>query len=149
MRSRRESHGEQGTLSIETVIALPVLMVTILICMQIFLLYFARSIALAAAQEGVRAARAEHASHGSGAAVARRYASRTAGGFLTTISASTSLTDSTVRVQVHGRALSLVPFLPSFAVEAESIGAIERFTVPSGGTGHPGAQRGLAGEAGR
>src|SRR4051812_24156254 len=100
MEREKGVRGERGALSVETVIALPVLMMTILVCMQVFLLYFAHSIALAAAQEGVRAARAEHASRGSGATVAQQYATRTAGGFLSGISASTTVTSTAVRVQV-------------------------------------------------
>lgn len=127
---------ERGSSTAETVIAMSILMMTILAGMQVVLLFFARSIALAAAQEGVRAARAESASRTAGSAVARGYAERTASGFLTSISA-TSSTDggrgagpATVRVIVRGQSLSLVPFIESIPVEGEAAGALEEFSVP-------------------
>lgn len=129
----RSANRDRGSVSIEAVIAVPVLMLTIAACMQVALLFFARSIALAAAQEGVRAARAEHASRVAAGPVAQRYAANTAGGFLSSISASASGDATTIRVRVRGQALSLVPFLPSIGVEAEAAGVIERFTTPSGG----------------
>ncbi|MBN6050739.1 pilus assembly protein, partial [Nonomuraea sp. RK-328] len=108
----------------------PVVMLTILAGMQVCLLFFARSVALAAAQEGVRAARADGASRTTGTDVARGYAERTAGSFLDSISASSTTDATTVRVTVQGRSLSLVPFLPSIPVAQEAAGAIERFTTP-------------------
>ncbi|NRQ32100.1 hypothetical protein HII36_09650 [Nonomuraea sp. NN258] len=111
---------------------LTVLMLTILACMQVILLYFARSVALAAAQEGVRASRAENASRTAGAAVAERYAEQTAGGFLSGISASMKETGpDNVRVMVAGQSLSLVPFLASIPVEEEAAGVIEEFNPPA------------------
>ncbi|WP_433498866.1 TadE/TadG family type IV pilus assembly protein [Sphaerimonospora sp. CA-214678] len=126
----RRVSDERGIISAEVVIALPVVMLTILACMQLCLLFFAQSVALAAAQEGVRAARADGAPRSAGAAVARSYAERTAGGFLHAISASSGGDATTVRVTVRGRSLSLVPFLPSIQVTEEAAGAVERFTSP-------------------
>ncbi|WP_084965778.1 TadE family protein [Thermoactinospora rubra] len=122
--------GERGAVTAEVVIVLPVVMLTILACMQVCLVFFGQSVALAAAQEGVRAARAEGASRTAGAAVARRYAERTAGGFLHSVTASNAGGATTIRVIVRGRTLSLVPFLPSIPVVAEAAGAVERFTTP-------------------
>ncbi len=121
---------EQGSISAEVMIALPAVMFTILVCMQLCLLFFAQSVALAAAQQGVRAARADGASRTAGAGVARSYAERTAGGFLHSISTSSAGDATSVRVTVQGRALSLVPFLPSIQVSEEAAGAVERFTTP-------------------
>lgn len=121
---------DRGLISAEVVIALPVVMLTILACMQLCLLFFAQSVALAAAQQGVRAARADGASRTAGVDVARRYATQTAGGFLHSISASTRGDATTVRVTVQGRSLSLVPFLPSIQITEEAAGAVERFTTP-------------------
>ncbi|MEV5576603.1 TadE family protein [Spirillospora sp. NPDC052269] len=119
-------------MSVETVLAVPVLMMTILACTQVCLLFLARSIALAAAQEGVRAARPEHAAHRSGGSVAQRYAVQTAGGFLHSVTATSRADATTVHVRVGGRALSLVPFLPSLPIHADAAGAIEKFTTPTG-----------------
>ncbi|MEV7006646.1 TadE/TadG family type IV pilus assembly protein [Streptosporangium sp. NPDC051022] len=130
----RSGHGaaERGAITVEVLVVLPVIMLVILACMQVCLLFFARSVALAAAQEGVRAARAEGGVRTAGADAARRYAERTAGGFLTSISASSGGDVATVRVTVRGQSLSLVPFLPSIRVTEEAAGAVERFTTPEG-----------------
>jgi hypothetical protein len=114
----------------EAVIALPVVMVAILACTQVCLLFFAQSVALAAAQQGVRAARAHDADHASGAKTAKRYAERTASGLLTSISAASTGDATTVRITVRGQSLSLVPFLPSLEVVEQAAGAVERFTPP-------------------
>lgn len=116
-------------MTVEVVIVLPVIMLAILACMQFCLLFFAQSVALAAAQEGVRAARAERAARDAGAEVARSYAERTAGGFLHSISASVGGDATTVRVILRGESLSLVPFLPAITVTEEAAGAVEQFTV--------------------
>ncbi|MGP3921308.1 TadE family protein [Nonomuraea sp. 10N515B] len=121
---------DRGIVSAEVVIALPVVMLTILACMQLCLLFFAQSVALAAAQQGVRAARADGASRTAGAGVAQRYAVQTAGGFLHSISASNGGDATTIRVTVRGQSLSLVPFLPSIQISEEAAGAVERFTTP-------------------
>lgn len=127
---------DRGAATAEVVIVVTVLMLTILACMQVVLLYFARSVALAAAQDGVRAARAEGAARTAGATAAKSYAERTAGGFLSSISASTRTEGSrgtgpaSVRVIVEGRSLSLVPFLPSIPVTEEAAGAVEEFSTP-------------------
>jgi hypothetical protein len=118
---------DRGSVTAEAVIALPVIMFTVMACMQVCLLFFAQSVALAAAQQGVRAARAYGASPTSGAGVARRFAEQTASGFLTSISTASTGDSSTVRVTVRGRSLSLVPFLPSIDISEQAAGAIERF----------------------
>ncbi|MFI7114471.1 TadE family protein [Nonomuraea sp. NPDC050227] len=116
----------------EAVIALPILMLAVMACMQICLLFFAKSTALAAAQQGVRAARAYGASHTSGAGVAKQYAERTASGFLTSISAASTGDANTIRVTVTGRSLSLVPFLPAIGISEQAAGAVERFSPAEG-----------------
>ncbi|MFG1705408.1 TadE family protein [Nonomuraea sp. M3C6] len=120
----------RGSVTAETVIALPVIMLAILACMQLCLQFFAQSVALAAAQQGVRAARAYGGSQDSGAGVAKRYAEQTASGFLTSISTASTGDATTIRITVRGQSLSLVPFLPSIEVSEEAAGPVERFTTP-------------------
>ncbi|MFC5828626.1 TadE/TadG family type IV pilus assembly protein [Nonomuraea insulae] len=121
---------ERGSVTAEAVIALPVVMVAIVACMQVCLLFFAQSVALAAAQHGVRAARAHDADHTSGGSLAKRYAEQTASGLLTSISTTSSGDATTVRISVRGRSLSLVPFLPPIEIVEQAAGAVERFTTP-------------------
>ncbi|MEW9532863.1 TadE family protein [Microbispora sp. NPDC049125] len=130
MTPQLKVRGDQGSITAEVMITLPAVMLTILVCMQLCLLFYAHSVALAAAQQGVRASRADGGSRTAGAGVARSYAERTAGGFLDSISASSGGDSTRVRVTVRGRALSLVPFLPSIQISQEAAGAVERFTTP-------------------
>ena len=131
---------DSGSVSIEAVIALPVLMLTVAAGMQVALLFFARAVALSAAQEGVRAARSWHASHAAAAPVAEQYAQRTGGGFLRSVTATASSGVGTIRVHVRGKALSMVPFLNSIAVDVQAAGPVERWTVPSRGLAISAAQ---------
>ncbi|MGP4102905.1 TadE/TadG family type IV pilus assembly protein [Nonomuraea sp. KM90] len=121
---------DRGSITAEAVIALPVVMAAILACTQICLLFFAQSVALAAAQQGVRAARAHDADHNSGAKTAKRYAEQTASGLLTSISTASAGDAATVRITVRGRSLSLAPFLPSIEVVEQAAGPVERFIPP-------------------
>ncbi|MEV5896706.1 TadE/TadG family type IV pilus assembly protein [Nonomuraea fuscirosea] len=121
---------DRGSVTAEVVIALPVVLLSILACMQVCLLFFAQSVALAAAQHGVRAARAHDSDHNAGAGAARRYAEQTAGALLTSVSTTSTGDATTVRITVRGHSLSLVPFLPTIEVSEVAAGAIERFTTP-------------------
>jgi Flp pilus assembly protein TadG len=120
---------DRGSSTVETVVAISLLMLTIMAGMQLVLLFFARSVALAAAQEGVRAARAEGASRTAGGTVARDFAQRTASGFLLGISASSAAGGGSVRVTVRGQALTLVPFISAIEVEGLAAGPLEEFSV--------------------
>src|SRR6476659_9334368 len=69
---RRTAAGpsERGSASIQMVLLLPVLFTVMFLGMQAALFYHARSVAIAAAQEGARASSVEDGSSGVGAAAA-------------------------------------------------------------------------------
>lgn len=129
--SRSGEHGQQGMVSLELAILFPALLLVIFSAFQAVLWYHARSLALAAAQEGVRAARAEHASLADGQAAARAFLDGAAADTLLDPMVSTAGSGPTqVRVVVRGHALSVLPGVSGPAVSQESRGAVERFTVP-------------------
>jgi Flp pilus assembly protein TadG len=114
------------------VIAFPVLLLLIFSLVQASLYFYARSLALAAAQEGVRGARAQSADLPDGAARARSFLADAAGDSLrrTTVDTDRS-TPTRIRVRVTGRSLSVLPGMPGLPVAQEASGPKERFT-PAG-----------------
>lgn len=131
----RTRGGDTGSITLEIVIAFPVAMLGVLLCINAALWYHARDIALAAAQEGVRTGRAYHASPAQGSTTAIAFARTTGQGLLLDPSADTNgTTSTTVVVHVRGRAVSLIPGL-HLSVDQVARGPVERFTVdPSGFT---------------
>ena len=109
------------------VLLLPALFAVMFLGLQAALSYHARTIALAAATEGARAAGAEHASSTAGAAAARSYLADTGGDALTGAVVTARRTATTATVTVRGDALSVLPgFTPGVAASASV--AVERLT---------------------
>ncbi|MGR3938468.1 TadE family protein [Streptomyces sp. BRA346] len=132
-RWRARLAGDRGDASVQMAIVFPVVILLTVAVVQASMWYYAREIALAAAREGVTAGRTYQAGPGAGAARARQVLERTAGDSLRGATVSTAgSTGERVRVQVHGAAPSLLPFVPDLAVTQSASGAVERFTTPGG-----------------
>src|SRR5919206_411439 len=102
-----------------------------LVLAQAGLWFYARSLALAAAQEGVTAGRAYHAPATAGPVRARAFLSEQAGDSLTgTTVSSSGTTAAVVRITVTGQSLSVLPGLPGMAVIQSAQGTREHFTIP-------------------
>lgn len=127
---RSRGGGERGSSTLELVIAFPVLLLIIFSLVQASLYFYARSLASAAAQEGVRAARAESADLPEGVARARSFLDATAGDSLLAAAVSSAGSTSTrIRIRVTGRSLSVLPGVPGVQVAQEASGPKERFTT--------------------
>ena len=112
------------------VILLPALFAVLFLGLQAALYYHARTIAIAAAQEGARAAAATQASPGDGIAAANAYLSGS-GDSLESSNASARRTATSATVTVHGHALSVIPgWRP--AIKQTARAEIERLTAPGG-----------------
>ena len=109
----------------------PVLLLAIFGLIQGALYYHARDVALAAATDGLTAARARTGSSEEGRRVAAAFLER-AGGDDVLLGSSVRAQRSgvTATVTVTGRTLSLVPGLPGWAVTQSASGPVERFTRP-------------------
>ncbi|MGY0541405.1 TadE/TadG family type IV pilus assembly protein [Nocardioides sp. YJ-D4] len=115
-------------MSIEMVVLLPALFVVMFLGMQAALYYHARTIAIAAAQEGARAAGATGATSGDGTAAAYAYLAD-AGDSLESSKASTERTATTATVTVRGHALSVIPgWRP--VIQQRARAEVERLTAP-------------------
>ncbi|WP_448060640.1 TadE family protein [Cellulomonas hominis] len=117
----------------EIAILFPVLLLVIITIVQYGLWFHARSIALAAAQEGVTAARLYQADRASGPERARGFVDAHGSDSLTEVVAtSTTPGPDQIGVQVTGRALSILPGVPGLTVTQTAEGSLERFTTAGG-----------------
>ena len=94
---------ERGSASVELVILLPVLFAVMFLGMQAALYYHARTVAIAAAQEGARAAGAENGNASDGVNAAYAFIADAGGDdVLAGADTSANRTLTTVTVTVHG-----------------------------------------------
>ena len=116
-------------MSLEIAILAPVLLVLVFTIVQAGLWFHARNLAQAAAQEGATAAASYTATPTSGVTRARAFLSEQAGDSLSATTVSTAgSTPTLVRVQVTGRALSVLPGVPGMTVTQTAFVPVERFT---------------------
>jgi hypothetical protein len=114
---------------LELAVALPLLLLVIFGGIQAALYYHARTVALAAAQEGVRVARIETGTAQAGAARAREFVADAGGpDVLSQLTVSPSRTATTAGITVAGRSLSVLPGVPGPQLSQTSEAAVERFT---------------------
>ena len=127
---RNGDQSDRGSASLEIAILGPALLLLIFGVVQAGLWFYARNLAFAAAQEGVDAGRGYQASSNAGVTRAQSFLQRTAGDSLqaATVNASGS-TPTSVRIEVRGRSLSVIPGLPGIPVSQSAQGPVERFTV--------------------
>jgi Flp pilus assembly protein TadG len=126
--SRRRD--ERGSASIQLVILLPALFAVMFLGMQAALFYHARSVAIAAAQEGARAASAESGTQSDGVAAAEAFVSDAGGDdVLSGVSVTADRTATTVTVTVTGNSLSVIPGWTPRIEQSASL-PTERITAP-------------------
>ncbi len=129
-RLTRGGGGERGSASVEIAILFPVVLLVITAVVQYGLWFHARSLALAAAQEGVTAARVYQADPTAGPQRAAAFARDHAADTLTDVTVRTTTPGlGRVGIEVTGRALTIVPGLPGLAVTQRAEGPVERFTT--------------------
>lgn len=132
------SHGfrserERGSASVSIAIIFPAIALLFLALAQAVMVAAAHQVALAAAEEGLRVARAHHGSAPTGRTAAAAFAGHepVLSDPQVTVAESTTIT-----VVVHGRAPSLLPGVP-MAVRATARGPRERFTTETAGFANP------------
>jgi hypothetical protein len=137
MRSRQRAGGRDGgALILSYLIVVPVFMLAVMVIAQTALWYLAREAALAAARQGVDAARLPGAAAGAGPQTALAFVHSDASGYLlgaaasmTGPSAAAAGTSPTIQVTVTGHIPTFVPGLViniSQAVQAPA----EQFVAP-------------------
>ena len=124
--------GDRGSAATEAVLITPVLLFLILVVIQFGLWYHAQHVAQAAAQEGVRTARAEGSTAQAGQDRASAFLG-TAGPSIITSPVVTSQRDAdTASVTVDGDAVNVLPGF-SLRVHASSTSPVERFREDTDG----------------
>jgi hypothetical protein len=125
---RDRSGRDCGSASIEFAITAVAVMAIIFAAIQAATYFWARSIALAAAQEGVTAQRAYNAAPGAGQTRATSFIATTGDG-LTGTTVTVDADAEQVQVTVAGHCLSVIPgFCNTFPVIATAHGTVERVT---------------------
>jgi Flp pilus assembly protein TadG len=121
---------DAGSASIEFAITAVAVMAVIFTAIQASTWFWARSIALAAAQEGADAARAYNAAPGAGQARAQAFITSTKDG-LNDARINVATTPGGVHVTVTGHCLTVLPgFCNAFPVSATVHGTTEQVTSP-------------------
>lgn len=116
-------------MSIQLVIFLPVMFAVMFLGLQAALFYHARTVAIAAAQQGARAAGAEAGTAGQGTATATSFVNASGGSdVLEGVSVTGSRSATSVTVTVTGASLSVIPgWAP--AVRQSATVPVERITT--------------------
>jgi Flp pilus assembly protein TadG len=114
---------------VEVVIVLPAVILFTMMVVQYALVWHARHVAEAAAQDGLRAARSYQATAGEGQTAVSDYLNQVAPRLLTSTNVSVDRTATTVTVRVRGDVLSAIPGA-DFTVDETAVGPVERFIAP-------------------
>jgi Flp pilus assembly protein TadG len=133
---RRRTSGlrpdDRGSSSVELVLLAPALMFAIFLLIQAALYMHARHVALAGAQQGARLARTSSADSNAleqVRAATGSYLRQLGGGVLSDSQVSVSNANGIARVDVTGRAVSIIPGI-TLTVRAHSAGPTEAFRRP-------------------
>ncbi len=132
---RTPARRDRGALTLELVIVFPALLLTLMIIAQAAVAYMAQQAALAAARQGVEAARVLNAPAGAGPAAALQFARTVASGYLTHATATGGGGGPTDQITVTGVVPSLVPGLVIHVSETAQA-PVERFTTKVSGFGN-------------
>jgi Flp pilus assembly protein TadG len=120
---------ERGSTSVQMAILMPVLFSVMFLGLQAALFYHARTVAIAAAQEGARAAGAETGSASDGIAAATSFIAAAGGSDVlenALVSGRRSATQATVTVR--GTALSVIPGWHAIVQQSATV-PVERITT--------------------
>ena len=131
-------HKERGEATTEMVLVTPVLLLLIAFVIQFALWYHASHVANAAAQEGVRAARAYGGTAQAGKERAERFLAETGPTIVLTPDVTVTRDPQHARVEVHGHAPGVVPGV-RLSVDAVADSPTERLTsaLPAGTSSAP------------
>lgn len=118
---------ERGDVNISAALLWPVMLAIIWLSLQTGLYFFGRQVALSAAEQGAATARSQPVSTTRANTAATTFMASAAGGLVTDPQVTTTVQGASVRVQVTGNAVSLVPGV-TFTIHQESVQPIERIT---------------------
>ena len=129
-RSRSRRHlvrEERGSSSVEMVVALPIVLTVLFLAVQAGMWFYARSIALAAAQTGARTSSMLGSSLQAGLSDARSFATDVGETTLTGVTVTGDRSATTTTVTVTGHTVRLVPFMDLTVSQTAAL-PVERYT---------------------
>ena len=127
---RHREDTQSGALSLGYVIVFPAFLLALMVIVQASFWYLARQTALAAARQGVDAARVQNAPRDSGPGEAMAFARSAGSGYLIGPSANDlGSTARTIQIQVIGEVVSLIPGV-HWSVSQVAQAPVEQFTTP-------------------
>ncbi len=140
--TEQRRHRQHGVTSVELVVVTPVLLSLILLVVQVGLYFHASHIALAAAEEGARAARARTGTAAAGEARARRFINALGSGLIRSPVVTASRGPTTARVEVRAQVATV---LPGFRLVVDRVveSPVERFLPDLPGFGGPEVSSGV------
>jgi hypothetical protein len=113
---------------VELAVTFPVVLLLVMTLIQAALWFYARSVALGAAQEGAREGRVQPASTARAQAAAEGFLDQTAADLLSSRDVAVTGSATTVAVTVTGTSISLFPGLSGWSVTQTAVGPVERPT---------------------
>ncbi|WP_091305513.1 TadE/TadG family type IV pilus assembly protein [Amycolatopsis tolypomycina] len=125
-RVRRAVAGDRGSVTVELVIATPLLLLALLTIIQFALWSHATHVAQAAASQALAAARVQDGSSSAGHAAGQRLLDDLAAGPLRDPQIDLTRTATSATVSIHGEATAVLPGV-HLPVHAEAAGPLERF----------------------
>ncbi len=123
---RREQ--ERGSTALEVAVLAPVVMLLVFAIVSGGMWLHGRSIALAAANQAVVAARGEGADSGTGQQAARSFLDRAGDGVLSGVTVSVDRDPGTVTATITASTISLLPGVPGLRVQQTAQGPVEQVT---------------------
>lgn len=127
--SGSHTRGDRGSVTLELVVLLPALFAVMFLGMQAALYHHARTSAIAAAQEGARAAGAENAHESDGTRAASDFLDDTGNDALEGATITSDRTATTATVTVEGFSLSVIPGWRPEIRQSATV-PVERLTAP-------------------
>lgn len=118
---------ERGDANISAVLLWPAVLAIVWLSLQTGLWMFARQVALSAAEQGAQAARSQPVSTARANTAAAGFMAAAGRGLVTDPAVTASITGGSMRVQVTGTAISLLPGV-TFTIHQESVQPLERIT---------------------
>src|SRR3954451_5373532 len=120
-RLLRRLRAERGSVSLEMAIVFPVVLLLVMTSIQAALWFYARSIALGAAQEGAREGRVQPASTARAQAAAEGFLEQTASALLTGRGVTVTGSPASIAVTVTGPLLGLFPGQSGWSVTVAGV----------------------------
>lgn len=127
----RRGGAERGSVTLQIVVLFPVMLLIIFGVIQGAVWYHGRNVAIAAAQEGARAAAAENGTAAAGSDAANEYLNGAgAGSFINGLTVHPNRGNGIGTVSITGTALEVVPGFPPLTISHTATMPIERLTDP-------------------